>query len=87
MGDLGCQEIVPRFARCFGNAASEFAALAVLVDVAADWQVPVFASERLEQAGGGPEPRIERFVNAMFLEDAGRDEGQLVNGHSEFRGH
>ena len=50
-------------------------------------EVPVFAPERLEQAGGGPEPRIERLMDAMFLEDVGRDERQLVNGLSEFRGH
>jgi hypothetical protein len=31
--------------------------------------------------------RIERFVDAMFLENVGRDERQLVNGLSELRGH
>ena len=33
-----------------------------------------------------PATRIEWFVNAMFLEDVGRDERQM-NGLSEFRGH
>jgi hypothetical protein len=69
------------------DAAAEFAALAILVDIAADRQVPVFAPERLEQTGGRPEPRIERLVNAMFIEDVGRDERQLENGLSVFRGH
>jgi hypothetical protein len=32
-------------------------------------------------------PRIEQFVDAMFLEDVRRDERQLLNGLSEFRGH
>jgi hypothetical protein len=41
----------------------------------------------VEQAGGGPEPRIEQFVDAMFLEDVDQDERQLVNGLSEFWGH
>jgi hypothetical protein len=36
--------------------------------------LPVFAPQRLKQAGGGSEPRIERLVNAMFLEDVGWDE-------------
>src|SRR5207253_733706 len=73
--------------RRFRDAAAEFAALAALVDIAADRQVAVLAPERLEQTRGRPEPRIERFVDAMFLEDVGRDERQLVNGRSEFRGH
>ena len=73
MGDLGNEEIAASPARRFRNAASEFAALAVLADIAADGQRSVFAPERLEQAGGGPEPRVERFVDAMFLEDVGRD--------------
>ena len=87
MGDLGREEIAASLARRFRDAAAEFAALAVLADIAADRQFPVFAPERLEQAGGGPEPRIERFVDAMFFEDVGRDERQLVNGLSEFGGH
>jgi hypothetical protein len=33
------------------------------------------------------EPRIERLMGAMFFEDAGRDERQLLNGLSEFGGH
>jgi hypothetical protein len=33
------------------------------------------------------EARIERFVDAMFFEDICRDEWQLANGLSEFRGH
>jgi hypothetical protein len=49
--------------------------------------LPVFAPKRLEQTGGGPEPRVERLVDAVFLENAHRDERQLVNGRSEFRGH
>jgi hypothetical protein len=87
MGDVGGEEIAACPARRFGDAAAEFAALALLVDVATDRQVAVLAPERLEQTGGGPEPRIERFVNAMFLENVGRDQRQLVNGLSEFRGH
>jgi hypothetical protein len=87
MGDLGGKEIAACFARRFRDMAAEFAALAVLVDIAADRQVPVFAPERLEQTGGRPEPRIERLVNAMFFENVGRDERQVVNGVSEFRGH
>jgi hypothetical protein len=31
--------------------------------------------------------RIEQFVDAMFLEDVRRNERQLVNGFTEFRGH
>ena len=84
MGDLGREEIAARPARRFRDTAAEFAALAVLVDVATDRQVAVLAPDRLEQAGGGPKPRIERLVDTMFLEDVGRDERQLVNGLSEF---
>jgi hypothetical protein len=40
------------------------------------------APERLEQTRGGPEPRIERLVNAMFLEKR-----QLVSGFVEYWGH
>src|SRR5438105_15220974 len=87
MGDLRREEIAASPARRFRNAAAEFAALAVLADIAADRQVPVLAPERLEQAGGGAEPRIERLMDAMFLEDVGRDERQLVNGLAEFGGH
>jgi hypothetical protein len=47
----------------------------------------VFAPQRLKQAGGGSKARIERLVNAMFFENVSRDERQLVNGLSEFRGH
>jgi hypothetical protein len=32
-------------------------------------------------------PRIEQFVDAMFLEDVRRDERQLLNWLPEFRGH
>jgi len=49
--------------------------------------LPAFAPQRLKQAGGGSEPRINRLVDAMFFENVGRDERQLVNGPSEFRGH
>ena len=87
MGDLGREEIAASPSRRFRNAAAEFAALAILVDIAADGEVAVLAPERLEQAGGGPKPRVEWFVDAMFFEDVGRDERQLVNGRSEFRGH
>jgi hypothetical protein len=87
MGDLGGKEIAACFARRFRDMAAEFAALAVLVDIAADRQVPVFAPERLKQSGGRSKPRIERFVDPMFLEDVGRNERQLVNGRSQFRGH
>jgi len=41
----------------------------------------------VKQRGGRPEPRIERFVDAMFFENVCRDERQLVKGLSEFRGH
>jgi hypothetical protein len=87
MGDLGREEIASGSSRRFRNAAPEFAALAVLVEVAADRQAAVFAPERLKQTGGGPEPRVERLVDVMFFENVGRDERQLVNGLSEFRGH
>jgi hypothetical protein len=65
MGDLGREEIAAAPAGRFGNPAAKFAALAVLVHIAADRQVPVFAPERLEQAGGRPEPRIERLVDTI----------------------
>jgi len=87
MGNLGREEIAACPTRRFGNPAAEFAALAVFADVAADREVPAFAPERLEQTGGGSKPRIERLLDAMFLEDVGRDERQLVNGFTEFRGH
>jgi len=80
MGYFGGEEIAARFARCFRNAAAEFAAFAILADIAADWEVPVCAPERLEQAGGGPKPRVEWLVDMVFLEDVGRDERQLVDG-------
>src|ERR1700720_4876087 len=48
---------------------------------------PVFAPERLKQTRGGAEPRIGRLVDAMFFENVGRDERELVNGFTEFRGH
>ena len=48
MGDLGGEEIAASPARRFRDAAPQFAALAVLVEVAADRQVPVFAPQRLE---------------------------------------
>ena len=69
MGDFGVEEIAAAPARRLRDAAAEFAAFAFLVDIAADWQAPLFAPERLEQARGRPEPRIERFVDPMFLED------------------
>ena len=87
MRDLGREEIAASLARRFRDAAAEFAAFAVLVDIAADGEVPILAPERLEQPGGGPEPRIERLMDAMFFENVGRDERQLVNGFSEFGGH
>jgi hypothetical protein len=87
MGDLWREEITASLARRFRDAATEFAALAVFADVAADRQVAVLAPERLEQPGGRPKSRIERFEDAMFFEDVGRDERQLMNGLSEFRGH
>jgi len=77
----------PAFARRFRDAAAEFAALAILIDIAADGEVLVFAPERLKQAGGGPKPCIERFVDVMFLENVCRNERQVVNGFTEFRGH
>jgi hypothetical protein len=87
MDDLGREEIAASLARRFRDPASEFAALAVFTDIPADREVPVLAPERLEQTRGRPEPRIERFVDAMFLEDVCGDERQLVNGLAEFRGH
>jgi hypothetical protein len=87
MGDLGREEIAASPARRLRNAAAEFATFAILADVAADRQVPVFAPQRLEQTRGRPEPRIERLVNAVFLENVGRDKRQLVNRLSEFGGH
>ena len=74
MANFGREKIAASPARRFRDAAAEFAALAVLADVAADGEVPVFAPERLEQPRGGPKPRIERLVDAMFLEDVGRNE-------------
>jgi hypothetical protein len=74
MGDLGREEIAACPTRRFRDAAAEFAALAVLADIAANRQAPVFAPERLEQTGCRPEPRIERLVDVMFFENVGRDE-------------
>lgn len=48
MGDLGREEIAAYSACRLRDAAAEFAALAVLADIAADWQVPGFAPKRLE---------------------------------------
>jgi len=48
MGDFGREEIAAAPARRFGNPAAEFAAFAILPDVAADREVWVFAPERLE---------------------------------------
>ena len=87
MGDLGGEEIAACFARRFGNPAAEFAAIAILADIAADGQAAVFAPQSLEQTRGGAERRVERLVDAMFLENVCRDERQLVNGFTEFRGH
>jgi hypothetical protein len=42
MGDFGGEEIAACPTRRFGNSASEFAALAVLVDIAADRQAGMF---------------------------------------------
>jgi hypothetical protein len=80
MGDLGREEVTPGSGRRFGNPAAEFATLAVLADIAADRQAPLCAPERLEQAGGGPEPRIERLVDPMFLENVGWDEPTIGEG-------
>jgi hypothetical protein len=41
MGDFGREEIASSPARRFRDAASKFAALAVFVDIAADWQAPI----------------------------------------------
>ncbi len=87
MGDFGREKIVAGSARRFRDAAAEFAALAVLAHVAANREVPILAPQRLEQTGGGSNPRIERLVNAMFFENVGRNERQLVNRPSEFRCH
>jgi hypothetical protein len=76
MRDLGGKEIAASFACRLRDAAAEFAAFAVLADIAPDRQVAVLAPERLKQTGGGPKPRIERLVDVMFLENVGRD----VNG-------
>ena len=80
MGDLGREEITASPACRFRDAAAEFAALAVLADIVADGQVPVFAPERLKQTGGRPEPGIERFVDAMFLEDWAGMRGSWLMG-------
>ena len=48
MGDCGVEEIAAAPARRLRDAAAEFAAFAILVDIAADWQAPLFAPERLE---------------------------------------
>jgi hypothetical protein len=76
MGDLGGEEIAASPARRLRDAAAEFAAVAILADIAPDRQMPFFAPERLEQAGGGPKPRIERLVDVMFFENVCRDERQ-----------
>src|ERR1019366_10465739 len=44
-------------------------------------------SSRQSAWGGGPEPRIERLVNVMFLENICRDERQVVDVLSELGGH
>jgi hypothetical protein len=59
MGDLGREEIATCPARRFGDAAAELAAFAVLADIATDREIPVLTPERLKQAGGRPEPRID----------------------------
>ena len=46
-----------------------------------------FSPRLLHQHSGGREPRIERLMDAMFFEDVGRDERQLVDRLSEYRGH
>ena len=69
VGDLGREEI----GSCFPCRLREFATFAILADRAPDRQGPVVAPERLEQTGGGSEPRIERFVDPMFFENADRD--------------
>ena len=84
MGNLGREEVAASPARCFRDAAAEFAALAVFVEIA---PVPIFSPQRLEQTGDGPKPRIERFVDAVFFENVCRDERQVVNGFTQFRGH
>jgi hypothetical protein len=43
MGDLGREEIAASPARRFGNPAAEFAALAILAEMAADRQAPLCA--------------------------------------------
>jgi hypothetical protein len=48
--------------------------------------LPVFAPQRLKQARGRPEPRIERLMDAMFFE-VGRDERQLLDRFFEYRCH
>jgi len=84
---VGMRKSVPARLSSRSYAVANLRHFAVLSRIATDRQVPVLAPERLEQAGGGPEPHIKRLVDAMFLEDVGRDEGQVVNGFSEFRGH
>ena len=51
MGDLGREEIAACPACRLRDAAAEFAAFAVLAEMAADRQAPLFAPERLEQTG------------------------------------
>jgi hypothetical protein len=49
MGDFGREKIAASLARRFRDTAAEFAALAALVDIAADRQVLVLAQQRLER--------------------------------------
>jgi hypothetical protein len=78
------------------KSLADFAKLVELFDqhgvsfvsiTAADREAPLFPPQRLKQTGGGPKPRIERLVDVMFFENVGRDERQVVNGLTEFRGH
>src|SRR5207302_1757080 len=66
VGDFGREEITASPACRLRDPAAEFATFAVLVNIAADREVAVLAPERLEQAGGRAEPRIERLMDAVL---------------------
>jgi hypothetical protein len=74
-GHLGGEEIAASPACGFRDAAPEFAALAVLADIAADRQILVLAPQRLEQTRGRPEPRIAGPLATGFVEWAGVGSG------------
>jgi hypothetical protein len=72
-----------------GKSEAEFIALREALDRTLPMPKLILHTLQVNVRGGRlPEPeRVERFVDAMFLEDVGRDERQVVKGLSEFRGH